>query len=217
MKKGITIVFMAILGITHLQAQVTFRPGIQVGLNLSNIQNTNLKIRSDYYAGIFGAIKLSKFYTLQPELTYTRQGAKGISTRVVSTTSNSSGIIYQETKQENVDVSLQYISSLVVNKFTVYKNGYILIGPAIDFVVGDEITTDGKVLSENISKGQDIDIAIVLGLGYKMDNGISFEGRFKRGNTDAISYNYSYISDGFNLTRKNIVFQLGISYTFNNK
>ncbi|MEZ0130174.1 hypothetical protein AB9T88_10605 [Flavobacterium sp. LBUM151] len=75
--RNLAFALLAFFAFAKTQAQVTFRPGIQAGINISKITDSGLDSKTDFYIGAFGALKLSKFYTLQPEITYSKQGGKG--------------------------------------------------------------------------------------------------------------------------------------------
>lgn len=72
--------------------------------------------------GFYGALKLSKYYTLQPEISYSAQGA----------TANG----------KNFDID--YLSFEVMNKFTFNKFN-IHLGPTLDFAVSKNFNTDSDV------------------------------------------------------------------------
>ncbi|WP_125718612.1 outer membrane beta-barrel protein [Flavobacterium ustbae] len=207
MKKIILFIFL--FGIFSAQAQVTFKPGIHAGVNISKLTNTDLNSKADFYIGAFGALKLGRVYTLQPELTYSRQGGKGTAnmgtTSIYNPETNSYTTVYNT---GTVDASLQYISAITINKFNFNKNIYALVGPFFDILVSDDFKTNPKGLEGNFSKGEDIDLGIVAGLGYSFNN-IAIEARVKKGVTDAYINRYVY-SDSTN----NLVFQLGAAYTF---
>lgn len=211
MKKLILFAFIAILG--TINAQVTFKPGMQAGINLAKISNTNLGQKTDFYIGVFGALKLSKFYTLQPELTYSRQGGKGImETGFKEVYEN--GYYTQIPVEGNVDVSLQYISEVTMNKFNINRNIYLLVGPFVDIIVKNKIKAQNTNPGfSNISIDQDIDFGIVGGVGYSLPKGISFEARVKKGINNTILNNFGHLRN----KSTNLVIQIGVTYTFGKK
>jgi hypothetical protein len=78
MKKIILIVFAFYIGIISVQAQVSVNPGLRGGLNLSRLTNIDYNnTKSDFYIGGFVNIKFNKYFSLQPELNYSRQGSEG--------------------------------------------------------------------------------------------------------------------------------------------
>nr|WP_315140710.1 outer membrane beta-barrel protein [uncultured Flavobacterium sp.] len=132
--KGIVIILFAFFGIAQAEAQVTFRPGLRGGANFSHFTKGNnydysgsnsyidFSSKTDFYVGFYGALKLSKYYTLQPEISYSAQGA----------TANG----------KNFDID--YLSFEVMNKFTFNKFN-IHLGPTLDFAVSKNFNTDSDV------------------------------------------------------------------------
>ena len=210
MKKTFTIVFLVVFGIS--QAQVTLRPGINVGLNISNIQNTNFDPKEALFIGAFGALKLSKFYTIQEEISYSGQGGKGtidgfyydqISPTQINT-------VYEA---RNAEISLHYLSFATMNKFNVTKSFYFLVGPFLDILVGSDFKIDlDNNFVANVSKGEDIDLGIIGGLGFSLPKGFSIEGRIKKGVRDVFDDH-----SGSSIVNTNLVYQIGGTYTFNLK
>jgi hypothetical protein len=202
-------VILLLISLFALQAgaQVTIKPGIRAGLNLSTITNTNSDLKPDFYVGGFVAIKLADFYTLQPEINYTRQGAKGS---------------YEETSFDPVnspvtkekDYSLQYVSLGVMNKFTFAESFSVLVGPTLDFKVGDNFT--GQAKQDLV----DIDLGLCAGIGYTLPMGLTIEARYKIGLIDIFGNTYDdyYYNDNYNGNyddiKLNSVIQLGLAYTF---
>lgn len=199
-KQNLAIIAVTFFAFLTTQAQVTFKPGVHAGINISKLTNTDLGNKTDFYVGGFGALKLGRVYTLQPELTYSRQGGKG--TAYMLATQN----------KENIDVSLQYISALTINKFNFTPNVYALAGPFADILIANDIKSNSNNMVSNFSKGEDVDFGVVAGLGYSLKNGIAFEARIKKGFTNAY-INYSDESGDAN----NLVFQFGAAYTFGKK
>ncbi|RED24983.1 outer membrane protein with beta-barrel domain [Flavobacterium cutihirudinis] len=199
MKKITLIAFVLFIGLVSSQAQVKVNPGIRGGLNLArltNIDNNNMK--SDYYIGGLVDIKFNKLFTLQPELTYSRQGSEGM-------------IFYNGLPPEKTKYDLNYVTAGAVAKFYFHGQGFhVLAGPSLDLKVDDNF---GRYGFDPI----DVDLAFVGGIGYTLPNGLTFEARFKQGLIDIYGYddfdngNNDYYYDNVIL---NQVFQFGISYTF---
>lgn len=199
MRKFVVIAFVLFIG--HLsQAQVKVSPGIRGGLNLArltNIDNNNTK--SDFYIGGLVDIKFNKYFSLQPEINYSRQGSEG---RYYDINDN-----YYETKYE-----LNYLTLGAVAKLNIKGSGFhVLAGPSVDFKIDDNFGNYGF-------NPVDLDFAIVGGVGYTLPNGLTFEARIKQGLIDIYGYNDyddgEYYDDNLIL---NQVFQIGISYTFKMK
>lgn len=209
MRKSIIVALLCFIGGMQMNAQVTFRPGVKAGVNVSHFtqtDRTNEKFNSktDFYAGVFGALKLTKIYTLQPELVYTRQGAE----REYFDTNN-------VRRTEDLDVS--YLSVGVANKFT-FKNFNFQVGPTIDIKVNDSqkdiAPNDGssQYYEFNYNPYTGIDFAFFAGVGYDFTKNFGVEARIKKG---IIPVNDSWGDSYDNYT--NVVFQVGATYTFDIK
>lgn len=198
--KRILIAFLFFLGLTQVNAQVTFKPGLRAGLNLSKITQSDASTRTDFYIAGFGELKLTKYYTLQPEISYSKQGGNDVLVEIFNNQTGS----YDFSKE---DISVDYISLAIVNKFTFNNKFNIHIGPTIDFQAGQNRFTQS-----------DVDLAFLLGLGFNVTKDLSIEARLKKGIIDIYETDYfsnnSYDVGDYNT---NFLFQLGVSYTFDLK
>lgn len=203
MRKITLIAFVLFIGLITAQAQVTVSPGIRGGLNISNLTNFDSDPKSDFYVGGFVAIKFNRYFTLQPELTYTRQGAEVREFEIDGPGSRTA------------NYNLNYISLGAVAKFHFGGGGFhILGGPALD------IKTDDNFPEYNYYNPVGTDLSIIGGVGYSLPNGLTFEARFKQGLIDIYGYDGIDDYDGngnYDDVILNTVFQVGISYTFNIK
>ncbi len=204
MKKTIILLFLAFIGY-QVQAQVTVKTGIRAGLNLAKFTGSNTDSKADFYVGGLVGIRFADFYTLQPEITYSRQGADG----------NFENEYYLPAPgaapMRDNDYSIQYLSFTVMNKFTLVDGFHAMVGPSMDFRVGDNFESD---YGEDV---MDIDFAINGGIGYTMPMGLTIEARYKLGLVDIFGDiyedDYYYDEDEYDLVL-NSVFQLGVAYTF---
>lgn len=202
MKKLIAIAF--ILFISSMNAQVTFKPGLRAGAAFFTFSNTRSDYKTDFYIGGFGEIKLTKIYTLQPEITYTKQGANNVKTFIGYNENNGDVIVV------NRNLKIDYVSIAMINKFTFPGGFQAQVGPTMDFRTSDNL----------LSEKSDIDLAFVAGIGYKVPStGLTIEARVKKGIVDVIDSDYygnngnsnDYWLDDYNT---NIGFQVGVSYAF---
>ena len=197
MKKTLLFGFLFLAAIS-VNAQVTFKPGLRTGANFSKITNTDLDYKADFYVSAFGALKLSKFYTMQPEIGYSRQGAEG------TVHYNESGTVYSQ----DVDLSLNYVTFSLINKFTLTDIINVHVGPTFD------IGTGTKDYLED-----DVDVGITAGIGVTFPFGLGIEARVKKGFVDITddfyyadnSYDYYDYNENIN---SNLVFQVGLTYSF---
>ncbi|HLF51073.1 outer membrane beta-barrel protein [Flavobacterium sp.] len=201
MKKITILALICFFGLTQMSAQVTFRPGLRTGLNFSNITRTDSSTRTDFYFGGFGALKLTKYYTLQPEITYTKQGGNDLMVSYYDYNTDSEVI-------EKKDVSVSYVSIGLINKFTFNDKFNFHFGHTFDIQAGQSYYTYSEV-----------DITFMAGLGYDINKNFAIEGRIKKGIVDVLdsgyySSNSTYYNSDYNT---NFLFQLGVSYTFDIK
>lgn len=174
MKKIYFLLFALISGLSF--AQVTFNPGIRVGANISHLSDgpyyesfyyndnqgyyygTNaydIKSKVDFYIGFQANIRFAKFYALQPEIYYTRQGAKFES---------------QNPAVSSKTATLSYVGGAVVNKFY-FEKFNIHFGPTL------ELLTDHKEIDSPINA----DLGLLFGAGYDITKNIGVEARIKKG------------------------------------
>lgn len=169
--------FLALFAIgIFAQAQMTFNPGFKAGANFSHLTNSpytdywnyyedqiyyygetdyNIKSRVDFYVGFQANLRFGKYYALQPEIYYTRQGAK------LEPVSNDG---------TSKDVILSYIGGAAVNKL--YMNKFnIHLGPTLEFLTE----------STNLEYTESIDLGVLLGVGYDFTPNFGAEARIKKG------------------------------------
>jgi Outer membrane protein beta-barrel domain len=172
MKKILIAAVISLFALSQAEAQVTFRPGIRGGVNFSHFtkgdsyenyyydgsnyvyttSRREFSSRTDFYLGMYGALKLTKMYTLQPEVDYSRQGAT-----------------YEIPNSPDEKLEVSYLSVAVVNKFTFNKFN-VHLGPTIEFVVEENFDTDSEV-----------DLGFQLGAGYDITKNFGIEARVKKG------------------------------------
>lgn len=198
MKKITVFAFVIFIGLASMHAQVSVNPGIRGGLNLTSLTNIdNNSMKADYYIGGLVAIKFNRYFTLQPEITYSRQGAEG---REYYNGSNA----FQDAKYE-----LNYVTLGAVAKFNFGGKGFhVLAGPSLDLKTSDNF---GRYGYDPIGT----DFSFVGGIGYTLPNGLTFEARFKQGLIDIYGYDgIDYDDYYYDQIILNQVLQFGISYTF---
>jgi hypothetical protein len=192
---------LALFFIIQTQAQVSFKPGLRTGFGFSTISETHSTYKKDFYIGGFGEIKLGRYYALQPEITYSRQGSDNVVRNYNDPNSGTE-------KFNKESLRLDYLSFTLLNKFTFGSGIQIQFGPSADFLV-----------NHNLVKRKDAnDLAFVTGIGYRLPSGLTFEARFKKGFYDILDSDYYYNNSNNNYLfgdyNTNINFQLGVSYSF---
>ncbi|AWK03715.1 PorT family protein [Flavobacterium crocinum] len=197
MRNFVVIAFVLFFGIQSSEAQVRVSPGLRGGLNISTLTNIDdNSSKTDFYIGGLVDIRFNKFFSLQPEINYSRQGDEGR--------------YFENGRYYSEKYELNYITLGAVAKFNFNGGGFhILGGPSLDLKVSDNYINTNP---------EDFDFAIVGGVGYTLPNGLTFEARIKQGLVDIYGYDY-YDNDGYytNDAILNQVFQIGISYKFKTK
>ncbi|AWK03714.1 hypothetical protein HYN56_05525 [Flavobacterium crocinum] len=195
------IVFFTVLSI---HAQISVQPGLRGGFSFSTISEMHADYKTDFYVGGFTDIKITKIYSLQPEINYSRQGSNNVARNYYDESS-------QTNKVEHLDLDINYLSLSLMNKFTLPQGIQFQAGPTLDILLNDNLA---------VRKAQN-DLGLVLGVAYALPSGLTFEARFKKGLLDVLSSDY-YQNDSNNYYlfgdyNTNINLQLGISYTFKTK
>jgi hypothetical protein len=168
--------------------------GLKGGLNvatLSNSQGTDFNTKLGFHAGLLAHIHLSPSLALQPEITYSSQGAK----YTASDVEHELGLNYI-----NIPLQLQYM----------FDNGFrIQTGPQLGILasVNDKLNDveTGNFTSDDFKS---IDFAWSAGLGYLTYSGFGIDARY--------NFGLSNINDFGTNNLKNNVFQVGLFYMLNN-
>jgi hypothetical protein len=194
MKKCLAIFVFIFAGTLVSNAQFEFKPGVRGGVNIAKVTNFEVDSKTDFFVGGQFELKFVDLYSLQPELTYSRQGFKA----------------------NNDNYSIDYLSIGVTNKFTFGGGFNVLVGPTIDIKVGDNLP--------NIYSNELIgfDFALMGGIGYTFKNGVAVDARFKQGLVDIFGDNYNEYNDengngNIDEVKLNQLFQIGVSYSFDLK
>lgn len=206
MIKKILLVTCLALGIafsSYAQKKRWFTPGIRGGVNLSTLTSIESDYKTDFYIGVQLPVHLAKFYSIQPELNYTRQGARNANFYGGKTLWPSDP--FSSTPETN-SVDLSYIDANVINKFR-FKKFNAHIGPGVAFLLKGSDYTD-----------IDFDLTINLGVGYKITKHVEIEARWRAGLLSIVdeygywSQNKHHILAGEGV--RNSTFQIGATFTF---
>ena len=197
--KHLTIILITLLSCTFINAQVEIKPGIKAGMNIAGLSNLeeNGGIRSEkittFHIGATLSFKFARFYTLQPEVLYSKQGSEYKNFGFDGTQS----------------IELNYLSIPVNNKFYISNSGLnFQIAPVIDILLSHK----------NVNNPQKVDIAIAGAIGYDIGNGLVMSIGYKQGITDLLARNVD-TGNGYETTDVsdlilNNVIQLSVGYQF---
>ncbi|TDQ28864.1 porin family protein [Tenacibaculum caenipelagi] len=202
--KKIKLLLIAVFTTAITSAQVVIKPGVKGGLNYSGLTNAgnDTKWNTSFHIGGSVSFKFADFYTLQPEVLYSKQGAK------VGFDLVSNGGSYIE--RTYINTKLNYLSFHVNNKFFLGGGNFNLqVAPVLDILVSHENVNDPEIF----------DFGLAGGIGYNFPNGLNIDVRFKQGLTDLFGRNvgtYPETTDISDLTL-NQVFQVSLGYEFDFK
>jgi len=208
MKKLFIITAIVLFGFTNVNAQEEMQFGVKGGLNISTITGEDVSSfdsRTCMHFGVVMELPISDKFSFQPELLYSCQGADySEDFSSIDATSKSVLATYEGT------VKLDYLNIPLLAKFYVSEGFSLEIGPQVGFLLSakDEYDWNGDIGEDDIKEYvKGLDIGAVIGIGYKLEGGLNFGGRYNLGLTDA---NDGY-EDG---TYKNGVIQAYVGYFF---
>lgn len=176
------------LGLTHAQAQPSTSFGVKAGVNFSTISRPNLIIHGPgdgletdqfkmkfipgYHLGLYGRYNFSPAVGVQAEVLYSMAGYK-----VTTTLLNGTYIRTQ----------LHYLNVPVLFRYTMPSRGfYAELGPQFGYFLKDNIVGTGHIGTvrggfSDSGEGQAASLSLegVVGVGYKLDNGVGFALRYQ--------------------------------------
>jgi len=193
MKKLVFLVFATGVFFTA-SAQVQF--GLKAGANFATLAGNGSEgatTKVDFHGGGFAHIPIANSFFLQPELVYSRQGAKA----------TSDGVVF--------NINQNYLNIPVLAKYQHSSGLYGETGPQLGFLLAANVSAQGS--SEDVkSSYKSTDFSWAFGLGYmipSMSAGIN--ARYNLG----LSNIAANTAAGYSV--KNSVFQLGVFYMFGGK
>lgn len=189
MKKTI-LVFSFLAGIVNANAQVHAEFGLKGGLNVASLHSNNatdFKSIIGFHAGGLVHVHLSKMFALQPEVTYSTQGAK----LPINNVENTFDINYI-----NIPVLLQFMGG---------KGFRVETGPQLGILTTAHRKIGGVSYSEKDAYNS-TDFSWAVGVGYLTSSNVGFDARYNLGIGD--------ISKSSGVKTVNNVLQLGLFYQF---
>ncbi|MFD2562171.1 porin family protein [Aquimarina rubra] len=201
-KKLLVVLFLGLITVMNAQEE-SIRFGAKAGLNLANITGDgteNLDMRTSFHIGALVEIPLSDKFALQPELMYSAQGAKF--------EFSDFGLTDEST------IKLDYLNIPVMAKFYVVEGLSIQAGPQLGILLSakeeGEDSIDGEYEEDIKDFVSSIDLGLNFGLGYQLEAGIFFEGRYNLGLTN-INDDDEAVDDS---SVRNSVIQFSVGYKF---
>ncbi len=202
MKKTLLIIIAAFTLST--QAQETLF-GVKAGLNLASIGGDDAgdaKTRSSFHIGGLVEIPVSEKFSVQPELLYSSQGAKGSEELL------GEGVIVES------KIKSDYINIPIMAKYYLIQGLSIEAGPQFGFLVSAkaEFELKGPGVLETASMDvkelfNNFDLGVGLGTSYALDMGVFFGARYNLGLSNINK-------DSGDTKNQNNVFQISAGYSF---
>lgn len=196
MKKTFLIFALALGTVVSTQAQEeSIRFGAKAGLNLASISGDDtddLDGRTSFHIGGLVEIPISDKFAFQPELLYSAQGS----------TADIAGT--------DVTTAIDYINIPLMAKYYVAEGFSLQAGPQVGFLASANAKADGGDDVDIKDQIKGIDFGVNFGLGYQLEMGVFFDGRYNLGLTDIADERV----DGDDGSNQNGVFQISVGYKF---
>jgi Outer membrane protein beta-barrel domain len=193
MKFYLSTAFILVMAATALHAQHV-NIGVKGGLNLYTISSEsdiNYDMKAGFHAGLVGHIHFTKHFALQPEITYSTEGAKYSFLNIPYT------------------LNLNYVNVPILFQY-MFDNGFRLeAGPQVGFLVSAKSETNNTKtdVKNNFKK---IDFALGAGIGYvHTPSGWGADARY--------NFGMGNINDNSSVKYMNQGFQFGLFYLFNHR
>ena len=189
--KKIFMLAVVLFGVFSAKAQSEMTLGVKGGLNVTNISNSDLKNKMSFHLGAFAEFRLNDYFAIQPELLYSRQGAR------------------DKYEGYKVQYRVNYLKIPILAKFYVLDALCVDLGPELAFALNAKTRykDGGKTIKNKIKDVNTVAVNFALGLSYNWENFV-FSTRYNIGLSNVIDKNKW---DGNN---KNHVFQLSVGYRF---
>ncbi|TYP75201.1 outer membrane protein with beta-barrel domain [Aquimarina intermedia] len=200
------MVAFATVMLSNLSAQEeAVRFGAKAGLNIASITGDftdELSSKIGFTLGGVVEIPVSDKFAFQPEVLFSTQGAK-----------------YEDSDvgfSDESTVKLSYINIPMMAKFYVAEGLSLQAGPQLGILVSAK--DEGEYTEQNVTVEYDTDIkddlstvdfGLNFGLGYQLEGGLFFDGRYNLGLSNINDYEGSD-----NVNQKNSVIQFAVGYKF---
>ena len=192
--RKLLVLAVAILVAGSVKAQMDITVGPKGGFNVTNISNWDAKNKFSVHVGGFAELRFNDFFAVQPELVYSRQGARdkenGVKTRL----------------------RVNYLNIPILAKLYVLDELSVDLGPELGFVLNakSKIKDGGKTTTYRVnSDANTVAVNFAVGLSYNW-NELMFSARYNIGLSNVFDKDFG----GGN--NKNHVFQLSVGYRFGN-
>ncbi len=181
-------VFLVILSAaSFLVGQAQINVGVKSGFNFSNLGPDlyGNRMKLSFHAGGYANIPLVDKFSVQPELIFSRQGAK-----------------FKDNNRDDAKLRLNYLNIPVLAKYNDPSGFYAETGPQFGFLINAKVKNDGNLYGVSGSYNS-FDFSWGFGAGFRVTEEASIGLRWNLGLTDVSKYAG---------TVRNTVLQLGVAY-----
>jgi Outer membrane protein beta-barrel domain len=160
------LVFMMIILVPGFATAQDFSWGAKAGLNLAKLKMSvgTISASSDdlvsFHAGLYGKIKTSEKFFIQPEFIYSAQGGKG----------------------DGGNFNMGYLNVPVMLAFEFSPGISVQAGPQVGFLMNASV--DGTDIKSQMNS---VDFGASFGFGVERPSGFSFSFRYNIGFTNTLS------------------------------
>jgi len=162
MKKLLLFAALVVFVFTTGHAQTNF--GVKTGVNLASLSGDDsgwVDGQTTIHIGGVANIGISELLSVQPELLYSRQGAKN--------------------KMDDTTIYLDYITVPIMVDFKVAEGLSLQGGPQIGININGIVEDDNAGGEEDIENLESLDIGVGVGAQYKLSKGLFFQARYMVG------------------------------------
>lgn len=203
MKKLVLSAAVAVLGLVGVDAQISMESvevGARAGYNYSTLlgdqaDDLDIKGKSGYHIDLFAEVPISERFSVQPEVSYSAQGAK-------------LKLITGEATLKTQNINIPVLAKVYI------ADGFnVQAGPQLGINTGSKLEYDGSLVNTSGELGDDalstVNFGLVFGAGYKMAEGVTIDARYNLGLTNAFNEDILAMDKA-----RNGVFQIGVGYQF---
>lgn len=195
MKKLLFLAFILVT-VWGVKAQTSLNNvsyGVKGGWNITNISNSDEKNKMSIHLGAFAEWKMGDFWSIQPELVYSRQGYRW----------KDGGVKGKE--------RVNYLNIPLLARLYVLEGLSVDLGPQFGFALNAKSKTKdgGHTSKDKITDFNVFDFSFAMGVSYNLDDFI-FSARYNIGLTNVFD------KKDWDKNNKNHVFQLSVGYRLDN-
>ena len=184
--------------------------GVKIGVNGGNMLNlpegANNTTKMSFYAGVFTKFDMGRRFSLQPELVYSRQGARLSPMQLFP---DESGQLI-DLGELNKQIRLNYINIPIVVSYKVWEDLFVSVAPQLGINLNaiDRTKYNDYTATTKLNGIRRCDFSLGVGLGYQIWSKLDVTVRYNLGFT-----NITKSKSDFNQHNiKNGVLQLGLGF-----